>query len=102
VTVGDVAVDLGTRMVTVAGGEVALTGVELSLLEALVRSAGTVVSRDDLSRAALYRKASAFDRSLDVHISNLRRKLGPAPTGGERIKTVRGVGYQYVKPGGAR
>ena len=102
VTVGDVAVDLGTRMVTVAGGEVALTGVELSLLEALVRSAGTVVSRDDLSRAALYRKASAFDRSLDVHISNLRRKLGPAPNGGERIKTVRGVGYQYVKPGEAR
>jgi two-component system response regulator CpxR len=100
--VDDVTVDLGTRMVTAAGGEVDLTGVEFSLLEALVRSAGTIVSRDDLSRAALYRKASAFDRSLDVHISNLRRKLGPAPGGGERIKTVRGVGYQFVKPGGAR
>jgi two-component system response regulator CpxR len=90
-------------MVTVAGGEVELTGVEFSLLEALVRSAGTVVSRDDLSRAALYRKASAFDRSLDVHISNLRRKLGPGPDGGDRIKTVRGVGYQFSKSrGGSR
>lgn len=103
VAVDDVTVDLGTRMVTVAGGEVELTGVEFSLLEALVRSAGTVVSRDDLSRAALYRKASAFDRSLDVHISNLRRKLGPGPDGGDRIKTVRGVGYQYSKSrGGSR
>ena len=100
VAVDDVAVDLGTRMVTVAGREVDLTGVEFSLLEALVRSAGTVVSRDDLSRAALYRRASAFDRSLDVHISNLRRKLGPAPDGGDRIKTVRGVGYQYSKSRG--
>jgi two-component system response regulator CpxR len=57
-----------------------------------------VVSRDDLSRQAFGRRASAYDRSLDVHLSNLRRKLGPLPDGGERIKTVRGVGYLYVKP----
>jgi two-component system response regulator CpxR len=56
-----------------------------------------VVSRDELSRTALGRRASSFDRSLDVHLSNLRRKLGPLPDGGERIKTVRGMGYQYVK-----
>ena len=95
--VDDVTVDLGTRCVKVGAEEVSLTGVEFSLLEALVRSAGSVVSRDDLSRAALFRRASSFDRSLDVHISNLRRKLGPTASGGERIKTVRGVGYQYVR-----
>jgi two-component system response regulator CpxR len=98
--VDDLEVDLGARRVIVGGREVALTGVEFSLLEALVRSAGSVVSRDDLSRAALYRRASAFDRSLDVHLSNLRRKLGPPADGGERIKTVRGVGYQYVRRSG--
>lgn len=100
VAVDDVVVDLGTRSATVGGDEVDLTGVEFSLLETLVRSAGTVVSRDDLSRAALYRKTSAFDRSLDVHISNLRRKLGPAANGGDRIKTIRGVGYQYARSRG--
>ncbi len=98
----DVVVDLGTRTVTVAGEEITLTGVEFSLLETLARSAGTVVSRNELSQAALYRRANAFDRSLDVHISNLRRKLGPAPGKGERIKTVRGVGYQYARSGGNR
>jgi two-component system response regulator CpxR len=97
VIVDDLVVDLGARTVTVAGREVPLTGVEFSLLEALAHSAGSVVSRDDLSKAALYRRASAYDRSLDVHLSNLRRKLGPLADGAERIKTVRGVGYQYVR-----
>ena len=100
VTVGDLEMDLGTRGVRCASGEVNLTGAEFAVLETLVRSAGNVVGRDDLSRKALGRRASAFDRSLDVHLSNLRRKLGPLPDGGERIKTVRGVGYQYVKPSG--
>ncbi len=95
--VDDVIVDLGTRGVTVADAEIDLTGVEFSLLELLMHSAGSVVSRDELSQAALYRRTSAFDRSLDVHISNLRRKLGPALDGGDRIKTVRGVGYQYAR-----
>jgi two-component system response regulator CpxR len=94
---GDLAMDLGTRGVRSAGAEVELTGAEFAVLETLVRAAGTVVTRDDLSRRALGRRASAFDRSLDVHLSNLRRKLGPLPDGGERIKTVRGVGYLYVK-----
>jgi two-component system, OmpR family, response regulator CpxR len=100
--VDDVVVDLGTRCVSVGDEEIPLTGVEFSLLETLVRSAGNVVSRDELSRAALFRRASAFDRSLDVHISNLRRKLGPTAVGGERIKTVRGVGYQYIRMTGGR
>jgi two-component system response regulator CpxR len=99
--VGDLVLDLGARQVCCGADEVELTGAEFMILEALVRMAGTVVSRDELSRQALGRRASAFDRSLDVHLSNLRRKLGPLPGGGDRIKTVRGVGYLYVKPGGS-
>jgi DNA-binding response OmpR family regulator len=98
VMVGDLKMDIGSRQVGCSAGEVDLTGAEFAVLETLVRAAGTVVSRDELSRRALGRRASAFDRSLDVHLSNLRRKLGPLPGGGERIKTVRGVGYLYVKP----
>jgi two-component system response regulator CpxR len=98
VAIGDLEMDIGARRVVCSSGEVELTGAEFAVLETLVRAAGTVVTRDDLSRQALGRRASAFDRSLDVHLSNLRRKLGSLPDGGERIKTVRGVGYLYVKP----
>ena len=100
-TIDDLVMDIGSRQVRCSSGEVDLTGAEFSVLETLARAAGTVVSRDELSRQALGRRASAFDRSLDVHLSNLRRKLGPLPGGGERIKTVRGVGYLYVKPSGS-
>jgi two-component system response regulator CpxR len=97
---GDLELDPGSRVVRLDGEEVELTGAEFELLALLIGSAGTVVSRDDLSVKALGRRASAFDRSLDVHISNLRRKLGPLADGRERIKTVRGVGYLYVRPAG--
>ncbi len=98
--VGDLEMDLGARRVRSNGEDVELTGAEFSILETLIRSAGSVVSRDQLSREALGRRASAFDRSLDVHLSNVRRKLGPMPEGGDRIKTLRGIGYLYVKPSG--
>ena len=101
ISVGDLEMDIGARQVRCSTGEVDLTGAEFAVLETLARAAGTVVSRDELSRQALGRRASAFDRSLDVHLSNLRRKLGPQPDGGDRIKTVRGVGYLYVKPSGS-
>lgn len=95
--VGDLRLDLGARTVKVNDDEVRLTGIEFGLLEQLVRNAGTVVDRGDLSREVLGRRASTFDRSLDVHLSNLRKKLGPLADGAERIKTVRGVGYIYVR-----
>jgi len=98
--VGDLALDLGARTVHVSGEDIRLTGIEFGLLEVLVRRAGTVVGRDELSREVLGRRATPFDRSLDVHLSNLRKKLGPRADGTERIKTVRGVGYLYVKPAG--
>jgi two-component system response regulator CpxR len=56
-----------------------------------------VVPKNQLSELALARPLSSFDRSLDMHVSNLRRKLGPLADGSERIKTIRGVGYQYLQ-----
>lgn len=95
--VGDLELDPGSREVWRAGAQVELTGAEFALLELLIRSAGSVVKRETLFHDVLGRRPSSFDRSLDVHVSNLRRKLGPQADGSERIKTVRGVGYQYVR-----
>ncbi|HHQ48336.1 MAG TPA: response regulator transcription factor [Acidobacteria bacterium] len=91
--VEDLELDPGARAAFVGGQPVELTGTEFSLLELLARNAGQVVTREELSREVLERRPNPFDRSLDVHISNLRRKLGPLPDGGERIKTVRAKGY---------
>jgi len=96
-TVDDVTLDLGRRVVRRAGSAVALTAVEFSLLELLVRAAGSVVRRDDLARGALGRGLLPFDRSIDVHVSRVRKKLGPRPDGGERIATLRAVGYLYTR-----
>jgi two-component system response regulator CpxR len=99
VGVGDVELDAAARSVRRGREPVELTAVEFDLLYALLRAAGRVVSREELSHDVLQRKLLPFDRSLDMHLSKLRRKLGPAAQGGERIKTVRGVGYIYVKEG---
>src|SRR5256712_2523126 len=96
-TVDDVAVDIGRRLVRRGGVPVELTAVEFSLLELLMRAAGTVVRRDDLARGALGRSLLPFDRSIDVHVSRVRKKLGPRPDGGERITTLRAVGYLYTR-----
>jgi DNA-binding response OmpR family regulator len=94
----DVSVEPGVRSVLRSGERVALTTVEFDLLATLLRAAGTAVSRFDLVRAVLGREFSPFDRSIDTHICNLRRKLGPFPDGSERIKGVRGAGYLYASP----
>ena len=90
---GGVRLECGARRARVEGASVDLTAVEFDLLEYLVRHAGRKVLRDDLTRAAWGRQASPLDRSLDVHISRLRRKLKP---GGARIVTMRGVGYMLA------
>ncbi len=95
-TVGDLSLFVASRTVRRGGEDVALTSAELTLLEVLLRAAGTVVSREDLSLRVLDRRFSPYDRSIDVHVSNLRKKLGPSPSGRERIKTVRGHGYLYA------
>lgn len=94
--VDDLELSTTSRSVRLAGEDVTLTSVEFDVLRELVRRAGTVVKKDDLSISALERELSPFDRSLDMHISNLRKKLGPRSDGGERIKTVRSVGYIYT------
>jgi two-component system response regulator CpxR len=100
--VGDVAVDPGARSVRCAGREVEVTSVEFSILEVLLRTAGRVISRDDLSLQALGRRLNYQDRSIDVHVSSLRKKLGPSDSGGDRIKSVRGIGYIYASPAAER
>lgn len=94
----DLELHPGTRQVRRAGQPVALTSTEYGVLEVLLRAAGHVVAKAELSERALGRKLTRYDRSLDMHVSSLRRKLGPRPGGGERIQTVRGVGYQYLRP----
>ncbi len=98
VTVGDLTVDPARRAVLKAGCAVELTSVEFSLLEYLMEQAGRVTSREDLCSKGLGRPLNSYDRSIDVHVSSLRRKLGHAPDGSERIKSVRGVGYIYLLP----
>ncbi len=93
--VGDVELNCGSRTVLHCGQDVDLTSVEFAILEALLRQAGQVVSRGELVRKALGRELSAYDRSIDVHVSSLRRKLGQQAGTGELIKTVRNVGYLY-------
>jgi len=95
--VGDVELDPATRSVRRAGQPVDLTSVEFSLLEVLLRQAGRVVTRDHLAEAVLSRKFSPFDRSIDMHVSKVRKKLGDSEEG-EHIKTVRGVGYIFARP----
>jgi len=95
--VGDVELDPATRSVRRAGQPIDLTSVEFSLLEVLLRQAGRVVTRDHLAEAVLSRKFSPFDRSIDMHVSKVRKKLGDSDEG-EHIKTVRGVGYIFARP----
>lgn len=88
---GDLQLNPAAREVFVEERPVALTSVEFTLLETLVREAGRIVSRERLTETVLGRELHPFDRVIDVHVSNLRRKLG-----NERIKTIRGTGYLFV------
>jgi DNA-binding response OmpR family regulator len=98
IAVGDIELNGGNRTVRRAGTAIDLTTVEFDLLAALLRAAGTTLSREELVRSVLGREFSPFDRSIDTHVCNLRRKLGPLKDGGERIKGVRGAGYLYAWP----
>jgi len=98
IKIGDIEVDSNTRNVRRGGEVVELTGVEYDLLEILLRNAGQIVKREDLVKEVLGRELSPFDRSIDMHVSNLRKKLGHQLNGLERIKTIRGVGYIYGVP----
>jgi DNA-binding response OmpR family regulator len=91
--VGDIVVDPGTMTATVGDRLLALTTFEFALLRALAERAGRVMTRDQLLELLHGSTEEAFDRSIDVHVSRLRHKLGDDPRSPRRLKTVRGVGY---------
>jgi two-component system response regulator CpxR len=96
ISIGDIEMDNRTRTVRRGGEPIELTVVEYSLLEKLLNAPGRILTREELVREVLRRELSPFDRSIDTHVSNLRKKLGHEVNGVERIKTVRGVGYIYA------
>jgi DNA-binding response OmpR family regulator len=96
--VGDLELNAGARTVRCGDKALNLTTVEFDLLRRLLRSAGSVVGREELTKDVLGREFSPFDRSIDTHVWSLRRKVGNALDGTERIKGIRGVGYLYALP----
>jgi two-component system OmpR family response regulator len=100
VKVGALVVDPAAMRATLDGREVALTGYEFALLLALAKRAGRVLSREQLMELARGSAEEAFDRSIDVHVSRLRQKLGDDPKRPRLIKTIRGAGYVLAGEGG--
>ena len=95
---GDLEIDLALRMVLRKGEQIKLTSTEFDLTRSFCEAPGEVLTREWLVANILERAFVPFDRSIDLHISNLRRKLGPRPDDCDRIQSVRGVGYLYVWP----
>jgi two-component system response regulator CpxR len=95
-SVAGIELDVGRRSVSQSGEQIGLTGAEFAVLKTLMEFAGQTVSKDALTRAALGREYTPYDRSIDVHIANLRKKLAQNDSGDSRIKTVRGNGYQLA------
>ncbi|MCD6673964.1 MAG: response regulator transcription factor [Burkholderiaceae bacterium] len=98
IVVGPLAIWPGQRRATWHDAPLALTSTEFNVLASLARQAGRVVDKGELSQDALGRPLARFDRSLDVHVSSLRHKLGTRDDGSPWIETVRGRGYQFLLP----
>lgn len=92
---GDLCFSTARGVVSIGDHEIALTVSESRLLEALLRQPGEPLDKQALAQLALGRKLTLYDRSLDMHVSNLRKKLGPHPDGSPRILALRGRGYYY-------
>jgi two-component system response regulator CpxR len=95
---GDLELDPSARAASRAGKVLHLTSAEYDILRLFIGSPGQVLTREKLVEHVLDRKFSPFDRSIDLHISNLRKKLGPHADGTERIRSIRGIGYLYTWP----
>lgn len=94
--VRDLELDPAARKALKMGRRLDLTDVEFGLLEVLMQSPGKVVNREELSQAVLGRPFDPFDRSLDMHVSRLRRKLSQGGSAEDEVKTIRGAGYQLI------
>jgi two-component system, OmpR family, response regulator len=99
ITAGPLRIDPAARTVLLDGEPVALTGYEFDLLRALADRAGRILSREQLMELARGSADEAFDRSIDVHVSRLRQKLGDDPKRPRLIKTIRGAGYMLAAGG---
>ncbi len=95
IQLGDIIVDCAQRQVSLKNDPLELTNTEFKILEILLKSPGQAFSKEELTEYALNRKFTAYDRSIDVHISNLRQKLGNNAEAEPWIKTVRGFGYLF-------
>lgn len=93
--IDDLVIDIDQHQVLRDGAEIELTTTEFNILNVLARSANKVIEKNSLAELSLQRSLTLYDRSLDMHLSNLRKKLGSNRQGGVRIKTIRGVGYMY-------
>lgn len=96
--IGDVELNAGSRLARLRNEVLQLTTVEFDLLERFLKAAGRIVRREELVKEVLGREFSPFDRSIDTHVCNLRKKLGRYQDGTDRIKGVRGVGYLFALP----
>jgi DNA-binding response OmpR family regulator len=99
IAIGNLRIDPNTRIVALDNKQISLTAVEFDLLLALARVPGRVKSREQLLLEVAERDFEAFDRSIDVHISSIRRKLGDDAKSPRWVQTVRSVGYRLLKPG---
>ncbi len=97
ITLGDLYIQPTLRRVLYKDEALDITSTEFNILLLLVNNAGQVVSKEDLSQQALGRELARYDRSIDMHVSNLRRKLGDSDSEHPLIHTIRGIGYQFVK-----
>lgn len=95
--IGDINLLPQSRTVYREADPIGLTSTEFTILETLMQNAGKIVNKNELSEKALGRKLAHFDRSLDVHISNVRKKMGFITDQKDRIKTVRNIGYMFSK-----
>jgi len=96
ISINQVTLDKSNRQVELNGSEIELTSTEFDLLKLLMEHAGELVSREMISEICLGKKLQTFDRSIDMHLSNVRKKLGEFEASKLRIKTIRGNGYQYL------
>lgn len=94
--VGDLTLERHNRSVLVMQKVIDLTSTEFNVLDTLIKQAGQIVKKETLTEESLFRKQTIYDRSVEMHVSKIRKKLGSHADGSQRIKTIRGVGYLYA------